>query len=514
MTSELRLLLTPREAYQQEMLHTVVASRMGVERDSLKGILIRRRSLDARRTPVLVHVDLEAFVDNPFPGYSCYKPPVADVSKAEPVIIAGTGPAGIFAALTLIEHGRKPVLVERGREVSERMKDIAAIARISAIDPDSNYCFGEGGAGAFSDSKLYTRSKKKGDTGKVLDILYYHGAPESILYDSHPHIGTDLLPDIVRKIRNTILEAGGEFHFNTRLTDIIINDGQVRGIVTNRDEKIEAGRLILATGHSARDVYDLLHRKGLVLEMKGFAMGVRVEHPQELIDAIQYHGERNAWLPAAFYRMTARAAGRGVYTFCMCPGGFIVPSATSNGEVVVNGMSPSGRDSSFANSGVVVELRAPDMDSYKTNGVFAGLRFQQFMEKTACRYGGGGLIAPAQRLTDFMEGKMSTDLPATSYKPGVVSSPLHEWFPPVIRDSLRTGFRAFGQIMRGYYTAGAIVVGVESRSSSPVRIPRNGDSLEHPQVKGLYPAGEGAGYAGGIVSSAIDGMNCAIQACR
>jgi uncharacterized FAD-dependent dehydrogenase len=433
-----------------------------------------------------------------------------NVSNAREVIIAGAGPAGLFAALRLIELGIRPVIFERGRDVSARKKDIARISREHVVDPDSNYCFGEGGAGTYSDGKLYTRSKKRGDNSRVLELLCLHGANENILYEAHPHLGTDKLPRIISGIRKTITDAGGIFLLEKKITDILVESNHVKGIITAGNERFNASDIILATGHSARDIFEICRSKGIMLEQKPFAMGVRAEHPQELIDMIQYHGnKRGKYLPAASYNIVRQVDGRGVYSFCMCPGGFIVPSATSQEEVVVNGMSPSERNSPFANSGIVVEIRPEDLVKYKEYGDLAGLEFQKEIERLAWINGGMTQRAPAQRLADFVSGKASGSLPKVSYFPGVTSSALHEWLPVSIGTRLREGLRLFGSSMRGYLTNEAVILGVESRTSSPVRIPRDPDSMEHIQVSGLYPCGEGSGYSGGIVSSAVDGMKAA-----
>jgi uncharacterized FAD-dependent dehydrogenase len=419
----------------------------------------------------------------------------------------GAGPAGLFASLRLLALGFKPVVLERGKNVSDRKRDIALLNRNLGLDPDSNYCFGEGGAGTFSDGKLYTRSKKRGDVRRILEILHLHGADESILFDSHPHIGTDRLPAIITSIRETLVNHGAEFFFGTRVTDFIIEKGQIQGVVTGKDEKFYGKSVILATGHSALDIYRLLERRKLQMQLKGFAMGVRIEHPQHLIDQIQYHTRegRGKYLPAAEYALVKNIAGRGVYSFCMCPGGIIVPSATSDYETVVNGMSNSMRNSPFANSGLVVEIRPEDLSAYREHGEFAGLAFQEDLEKSAYRYGGQGQIAPAQRLTDFVDGKNSSSLPDHSYNPGLVCSPMHEWLPESIRFRLQDGLKFFGRRMKGFMTLEAIMAGVESRTSAPVRIIRDPEKGYHPDLPGLFPAGEGAGYAGGIVSSAMDG---------
>jgi len=419
-------------------------------------------------------------------------------------------PAGLFAALRLIELGIRPVILERGRDVSLRKKDIARISREHIVDTDSNFCFGEGGAGTYSDGKLYTRSKKRGDNTRVLELLCFHGANPNIMYEAHPHLGTDKLPGIISNIRKSILDAGGEFLLERKVTDFIIEGDSIKGVITADNETFKSEFVILATGHSARDIYDICLNHNVGLEMKSFAMGVRVEHPQELIDRIQYHGSsRGEYLPAASYSLAKQVDGRGVYSFCMCPGGFIVPSATAQEEVVVNGMSPSGRNSPYANSGIVVEIKPEDLVKYSRFGVMAGIEFQKELEREAWKNGGHSQRAPAQRLADFVAGEPSGSLPKVSYFPGVASSPLHSWLPKAIGRRLRDGFRLFGNLMSGYLTNEAVVLGVESRTSSPLRITRNPESLEHIRMKGLYPCGEGSGYAGGIVSSAVDGMRVA-----
>ncbi len=410
----------------------------------------------------------------------------------------------------MIEKGLKPVIFERGKDVSARKKDIQALNTNKAVNPDSNYCYGEGGAGTFSDGKLYTRSKKRGDVKRILDILKYHGAKKDILSDAHPHIGTNKLPGIIVKIRETIEEAGGEIHFDSRVEDLIIERDEVKGIITQNGDKVFGKAVILATGHSAKDIFEILHRKNILIEAKPFAMGVRVEHPQDLIDSIQYTCKiRSDYLPAAAYSLVSQVKGRGVYSFCMCPGGFIVPASTAPGEMVVNGMSPSKRNSKFANSGMVVEIKVEDFPETEKYGALAGLKYQESLEKLAFVNGGNGLVAPAQRLHDFVNGKVSPFLPDTSYYPGVVSSPMHFWLPEDISKRLQKAFKTFGKRMKGFLTNEALIVGVESRTSSPVRIPRDKETLQHPQIKNLYPCGEGAGYAGGIISAAVDGERCA-----
>lgn len=437
-----------------------------------------------------------------------------NIEKKTHVIIVGTGPAGLFATLRLIELGFKPVLLECGKEVSERKKDIARIHREYILITESNYCFGEGGAGTFSDDKLYTRSKKKGENQKVFEILNLFGAPDDILYESHPHVGSDILPGIIKKIRNTIVECGGEFHFEEKVIDLVIRNNKVKGVVTGK-HSYDTKAIILATGHSARDIYTLLDKYHLKLECKGFAVGVRIEHPQDIIDEIQYHkNPQIQYLPPASYSLSTQVNNRGVYSFCMCPGGYIVPSATGEKEIVVNGMSPMKRNTPFANSGMVVEIQPGDIKGYENEGAMALLRFQQQLESLAHLNGGSGQTAPTQRINDFIKNKLSSNLPPHSYIPDLISSPVHFWLPGQISYSLHQAFKSYGKRMKGFLTNEAIVVGVESRTSSPIRILRNSNNLQHPQIEGLFPAGEGAGYAGGIVSSAIDGMLCVEQAYR
>jgi uncharacterized FAD-dependent dehydrogenase len=433
-----------------------------------------------------------------------------NVAGKPEVIIVGAGPAGLFAALRLIELGIRPVIIERGKDISSRKKDIARISREQIINPDSNYCFGEGGAGTFSDGKLYTRSKKRGDNKRVLELLCLHGANENILYEAHPHLGTDKLPGIISQVRKSITSSGGLFLLEKRVSDFILDGNEIKGVVVSRNEKFFSPFVILATGHSAKDIYDICKAREIDLEQKSFAMGVRVEHPQELIDRIQYHGQsRGDFLPAASYNLVKQVDGRGVYSFCMCPGGFIVPSATSQEEIVVNGMSPSQRNSPYANSGIVVEIRPEDLKQYSRYGELAGLAFRKEFERMAWEEGGKTQAAPAQRLTDFINGLNSGTLPGVSYFPGVSSSSMHEWIPPFIGKRLREGFSLFGSMMNGFLTEEAVILGVESRTSSPVRIPRDRTIMAHIRISGLYPCGEGSGYSGGIVSSAVDGMKAA-----
>ena len=510
MIKQVRINLNPAAAADEAAIRKISASLAGIDQSEISSLRILKRSVDARKKNIRVKLTVEIFTgqESEIPAISPYIP--VNVTQSREVIIVGAGPAGLFAALRLIELGIRPVIIERGRDVSSRKKDIARISREQIVDPDSNYCFGEGGAGTYSDGKLYTRSKKRGDNTRILELLCLHGADTRILYEAHPHLGTDKLPRIISGIRQSILSAGGQFMLEKKVTDLLIEGDVIKGVMTSDNEKYLSPYVILATGHSARDIYDICRNRGIELVMKPFAMGVRVEHPQELIDRIQYHGNRRGeYLPAASYNLTKQVDGRGVYSFCMCPGGFIVPSATSQEEVVVNGMSPSERNSPYANSGIVVEIRPEDLVKYSSSGEMAGIEFQKEMEREAWKNGGHTQRAPAQRLADFVAGKASGSLPKVSYFPGVTSSPLHSWLPKSIGRRLRDGFRLFGQVMNGYLTNEAVVLGVESRTSSPVRIPRDSEKLHHIRISGLYPCGEGSGYAGGIVSSAVDGMNAA-----
>ncbi len=506
--------LSPEVAFDDQKLLDYLVKAFGISKEKKYRIL--RRSIDARHKQIKVNLSIELEPDLLTSLPISYIKKIGYVVNAPPVLIIGAGPAGLFAALKLIELGYKPIIIERGKDVRARRRDLAAIHKSHIVNPDSNYCFGEGGAGTYSDGKLYTRSKKRGDVRRILEILVAHGASESILIDAHPHVGTNKLPAIITSIRQTILDSGGEIHFNTRMVDIELVNQQVKSITTQHGDKIQGMGLILATGHSARDIFYLLYEKNILIESKPYAIGVRIEHPQSVIDQIQYHGcPRGDYLPASSYSLVTqvnyKGQQRGVFSFCMCPGGFIVPSATAPGEIVVNGMSPSRRDSFFANSGIVVEVTHQDFKPYQAYGPLASLKLQESIEQQACQLAGGTQKAPAQRLVDFLNRKQTSDLLRTSYQPGLMSVPMDDVFPDFIAKPLREAFISFGKKMPGYITPHAQLVGVESRTSSPIFIPRDSLSLEHVQIKRLYPCGEGAGYAGGIVSAAMDGERCAVQ---
>ena len=509
MIKEVDLLLKPALIGSNEAIRKIAARKANIPLEKVNAIRILKRSIDARKkTP---HFWLKVAVYSGEKMEDLYE----TVKFAKPdnrfsVGIIGSGPAGMFAALRLLELGIKPVILERGYDVQLRRRDLRAIQQEGKVNPDSNYCFGEGGAGTYSDGKLYTRSTKRGDLRKITALLVQHGAVEDILVDTHPHIGSNKLPKIVENIRKTILENGGEYHFNSKVTDLIVDDQKIKGVVINDNQERIFDAVILATGHSARDIFELLQSKKIFMEQKPFAMGVRIEHPQALIDKIQYKmPERDSNLPAASYSLNCQINGRGVYSFCMCPGGIVIPAATAPGEIVLNGMSVSRRDSPFANSGMVVEITENDLAKYKEFGVFAGIELQKAVEKSTFDAGDGSQKAPAQRVTDFVRHKVSGSLPDTSYIPGIFSADLHEILPENISARLTGGLKHFSKRVNGYYTDEAILLGSETRTSSPIRIPRDKDSYQHVEVEGLFPAGEGAGYAGGILSAAIDGHNSA-----
>nr|WP_051477697.1 NAD(P)/FAD-dependent oxidoreductase [Aquimarina pacifica] len=496
-----------------DRLTTKVARTNGIPIDEIKHVQVLKRSIDARQKSVKINLKVRVFVKEDFIEDRITLPEYPDVSNAPEVVIIGAGPAGLFAALRCVELGCKPIVIERGKDVRSRRRDLKAINRDHIVDVDSNYCFGEGGAGTYSDGKLYTRSKKRGDVQRILKILVGFGATDQILVDAHPHIGTNKLPDIIAAIREKIVERGGVIKFESRVVDLKIKNQEINEVVLRDGSSIISNRVILATGHSARDIFELLYHKKIEIESKPFALGVRVEHPQLLIDQIQYSCDtRSPYLPPSPYSVVKQVNGRGMYSFCMCPGGVIAPCATSPGEVVTNGWSPSKRDQPTANSGIVVELRSQDFKAFSNYGPLAAMYFQKSIEQQAWHVGGETQKVPAQRLTDMVNNKRSENLPVTSYKPGLTSADMSEVFPKFIHKVLQQGFVSFNKSMRGYLTNEAIVHAPESRTSSPVRIPRDFKTLEHIQIKGLYPCGEGAGYAGGIISAAIDGEKCA-QAC-
>jgi uncharacterized FAD-dependent dehydrogenase len=516
MVKEIQLRINLIEERKEDILLYKASKKLNLNKNEISGVKILRKSIDARKKDIIFNYKVAVYINEEINDKSEYNFDYKDVSSAKEVHIIGFGPAGMYAALRCIELGYKPIVLERGKNVQERRRDIRAINQEHIVNENSNYCFGEGGAGTYSDGKLYTRSLKRGDVRKIFESFVYYGATEQILIDAHPHIGTNKLPKIIQKIRDTIIKFGGEIYFNTKVVDFVVTNNTLRAIRLENNDELNVHSVILATGHSARDIYNLLHKKNISIKAKSFAMGVRIEHPQQIIDQIQYNcdSDRDSLLPAAAYSLVNQVNDRGVYSFCMCPGGFIVPAATAAGEVVVNGMSPSKRNNKFANSGIVVELDIDkDFKKYEEYGPLKGLEFQKDLEKISFYAGGRSQTAPAQRVTDFVEGRLSSSLNDTSYQPGLKSAPLHSLLPKSIGSRLRKGFMAFGKKMNGYYSEEANIIGVESRTSSPINIPRN-ENLEHIHIKGLFPCGEGGGYAGGIVSAAMDGERCAEAAIK
>lgn len=511
MIKEIDLVLLPHQATENAEITRLAAAQSGIALKDITGFIILKQSIDARKKPIKVNLKLKLFVGEPTVPVSLdfdFK----QVHNQPEVAIIGAGPAGYFAALKLLELGLKPVIFERGKDVKERRRDLANITRHNTVNSDSNYCFGEGGAGTYSDGKLYTRSSKRGNVNRILKLFVKHGADHQILYQSHPHIGTNKLPHIISAIRETIVDHGGQIHFNAKVTDIHVQFNKVTGITTSQGT-FKVNQVILATGHSARDIFELLHQRQIAIEAKPFALGVRVEHPQELIDKIQYKCDvRPDYLPAASYSLVTQAMGKGVFSFCMCPGGIIAPAMTAPGEIVVNGWSPSKRNNPYANSGMVVSIEPTDYKAYEEFGPLAAMKFQQAVEQACFNLGDKSLKAPAQRLQDFVNKKTSSEIPDNSYLPGTVSRNLHDILPDFIASRLKEGFKTFGSKLKGYLTNEAVLLATESRTSSPVRIPRHRDTLQHTEIEGLIPCGEGAGYAGGIVSAAMDGENCAIAA--
>lgn len=516
MIKETQIRVVPQVAYNEQNVKEYVAKEMGLDRRTIKHIRVIKRSIDARQRQVYVNLTLRIFLNEEPTDEDFLRTDYPEVSNGKPVIVVGEGPCGLFAALRLIEHGLRPIVIERGKDVRERKKDLAMIKSQQRVDGESNYCFGEGGAGAYSDGKLYTRSKKRGSIEKILNVFCQHGASTSILADAHPHIGTDKLPRVIENMRKQIIKSGGEVHFQTKMTRLLIHNNKVEGIEaidlhTARQltfPQTGTAPVILATGHSARDVYRYLAQERIDIEAKGIAVGVRLEHPSQLIDQIQYHSPkgRGQYLPAAEYSFVTQVDGRGVYSFCMCPGGFVIPAATDKEQIVVNGMSPSNRGGQWSNSGMVVEVRPEDIEG---DGPLAMMYYQEEMERLCWQQGNMKQTAPAQRMADFVNGRLSYNVPRTSYAPGVVSSPLHFWMPQPIAHRLQEGFKTFGKQRCGFLTNEALMIGVETRTSSPVRICRNPETLQHTTIQGLFPAGEGAGFAGGIVSAGVDGERAA-----
>ena len=505
MTNEYQIRVVPEVAAQEDRLKAYLAEEYGFDVRTINGVRILKRSIDARQRQIYVNLKVRVYVNEQPHDDEYQHTEYPNVEGKPQVIVVGAGPGGLFAALRLIELGLRPIVLERGKDVHERKKDLALITKTQKVDAESNYCFGEGGAGAYSDGKLYTRSKKRGNTDKILNVFCQHGASTAILADAHPHIGTDRLPKVIEAMRNTIIKSGGEVHFQTKMTRLILSGDTIVGCIADKEYR---GPVILATGHSARDVYRYLAEAKIEIEAKGIAVGVRLEHPSQLIDQIQYHNKqgRGRWLPAAEYSMVTQVDGRGVYSFCMCPGGFVIPAATDKEQIVVNGMSPANRGTAWSNSGMVVEVREEDVEGADPLRV---MRFQEEVEKNCWQQGNMKQTAPAQRMTDFVNGKLSYDLPKSSYAPGLISSPLHFWLPKSISHRLQEGFKTFGRNAHGFLTNEAVMIAVETRTSSPVRIVRDRDTLMHVRIQGLFPCGEGAGYAGGIVSAGVDGERCA-----
>ncbi len=512
MIKEIQTRVLPVQAASEQNIKEFVARDKGIDIRTINAVRVLRKSIDARQRTIFVNLTLRVYI-NEMPADDEYRRvEYRDVSACPQVVVVGEGPGGLFASLKLIELGCRPVVIERGKDVRERKRDLSLIGKTQKVDADSNYCFGEGGAGAYSDGKLYTRSKKRGDTEKILNVFCQHGASTSILADAHPHIGTDKLPRVIENMRNTIIKCGGEVHFQTCMTGLLVEGDTVTGVeavdLTTGNQLTFHGPVILATGHSARDVYNYLDASGVEIEAKGIAVGVRLEHPASLIDQIQYHNKngRGEYLPAAEYSFVTQVDGRGVYSFCMCPGGFVIPAATGPQQIVVNGMSPSNRGTQWSNSGMVVEMRPEDVEG---EGNLRMMHFQEQLERNCWQQGNMKQTAPAQRMADFVNNRLSFDLPKSSYAPGLISSPLHFWLPAFVGKRLQNGFRKFGQMSHGFLTNEAVVIATETRTSSPVRIVRDRATLQHIRLRGLFPCGEGAGYAGGIVSAGVDGERCA-----
>ena len=513
MITEYQLRLLPQQAANEATIKDFVSRDKGLDVRTITHVRVLRRSIDARQRTIFVNLKVRVYINEQPEDDEYERTDYRDVSSAPSVVVVGAGPGGLFAALRLIEIGLRPIVLERGKDVHERKKDIAAITKTQKVDSESNYCFGEGGAGAYSDGKLYTRSKKRGNTRKILNVFCQHGASTAILADAHPHIGTDKLPRVIENMRNTVIGCGGEVHFQTKMVSLLVDGDSVIGVnavdLTSGEEREFRGPVILATGHSARDVYRYLDENKVEMEAKALAVGVRLEHPAALIDSIQYHSKngRGRWLPAAEYSFVTQVDGRGVYSFCMCPGGFVIPAATGPGQIVVNGMSPSNRGSQWSNSGMVVEVHPEDVGT--PADTLCMMNFQEKMEHDCWQQGNMRQTAPAQRMVDFVRSRLSFDLPKSSYAPGLISSPLHFWLPSIVSKRLQLGFEVFGRTSRGFLTNEAVLIAAETRTSSPVRILRDGVSLQHVRLAGLFPCGEGAGYAGGIVSAGVDGERCA-----